>query len=63
MGFEQIKSTIMSNIFLKNPNFSKDFILHAYGVEKRIAAILMQKKDNHDEHHIDFFNQTLHEAK
>jgi len=48
---------------LRNPYFLKDFILYAYGTKKSIIVVLTQKEDNHDEHPIFFFSQTLYGAK
>lgn len=62
-SFEKIKSAITTTPILRNPKFSKDFILYTYEVEKSIVTVLTKKEDKHNEHPIAFFSQTLHGAK
>ena len=44
-SFELIKEALASTPTLLNPNFSKDFILYAYGNNDSIAAMLVQQND------------------
>lgn len=53
----------MYALILRSPKFSKDFILYRYGPKKSIAPVMTLKEDNHDEHPIVIFSQTLHGAK
>lgn len=58
--FHDIKKFITKALVLKNPNFSKDFIMYVYGLDKSIINILSQKNDQEEEHLIVFHSQTLH---
>ena len=42
-SFELIKEALVSAPTLLNPNFSKDFILYAYGNNDSIVAMLVQQ--------------------
>lgn len=59
--FKDIKKTITKAHILNNIDFSKDFIMYAYGVEKSVATILVQKDEQKKEHPIVFHGQTLHQ--
>lgn len=47
-AFEEIKLSIMTTPILRNPNLSKDFIMYAYGADKRVAIVLNYKEENHE---------------
>lgn len=44
-NFELIKEALSSTPTLVNPNFTKDFIMHAYGGSDTISVMLVQKND------------------
>lgn len=56
-NFEAIKEALASAPTLVNPNFSKDFILYAFGSINSISAMLVQKNNYDLEHPIAFFSQ------
>ncbi|KAH9287541.1 hypothetical protein KI387_031658, partial [Taxus chinensis] len=58
-SFEAIKEAISQAPTLINPDFSKDFILYAFGGDDTISAILVQQNKDNDEQPIAFFNQIL----
>ncbi|KAH9307129.1 hypothetical protein KI387_043801 [Taxus chinensis] len=58
-SFENIKHAISQAPTLINPDFSKDFMLYAFGGLDTISAILTQLNREGSEHPIAFFNQTL----
>lgn len=60
-AFHDAKKAITEASMLKNANFSKDFIMYAYRIEKSMIDILAQKNYQEEEHHIAFHSQTLHD--
>ena len=55
-SFELIKEALASAPTLLNPNFSKDFILYAYGNNDSIATMLVQQNDEGFEQPLAFFS-------
>lgn len=58
-AFQKIKSAITRAVILRNPDFSKKFILYAYGSNSLVAIILTQKHEKNEEYPIAFFSQTM----
>ncbi|KAH9290921.1 hypothetical protein KI387_035038, partial [Taxus chinensis] len=58
-SFEEIKEAISQAPTLINPDFSKDFILYAFGGNDTISTILVQQNKDNDEQPISFFSQSL----
>lgn len=59
-AFKLIKLAITKVPILNNLDFSKPFIMYAYGADSSIATIVTQKNQEGEEHPIAFFSQTLH---
>ena len=55
-SFELIKEALASTPTLLNPNFSKDFILYAYGNNDSIVTMLVQQNDEGFEQPLPFFS-------
>jgi len=60
-SFQSIKEALVAVPTLINPDFSKDFILYAYGVLDTISAILVQQQSESFKQPIAFFSQGLEE--
>ena len=58
-SFELIKEALAAAPTLVNPNFSKDFVLYAYGDIDSISAMLVQHNDEGLEQPVAFFSQGL----
>ena len=58
-SFELIKEALAAAPTLLNPDFSKDFILYAYGNIDSIAAMLVHQNDEGSEQPLAFFSQGL----
>ncbi|KAH9290917.1 hypothetical protein KI387_035034, partial [Taxus chinensis] len=58
-SFEAIKEAISKAPTLINLNFSKDFILYAFGGDDTISVILVQQNKDNDEQPIALFSQIL----
>ena len=58
-SFGAIKEALSSAPTLVNPNFSKYFILYAYGSMDTISAILVQQNDQCSKQPILFFSKCL----
>ena len=48
-AFQKIKLAITRAPILRNPNFSKEFILYTYGSNTSIAVVLMQKCEKNED--------------
>lgn len=58
-AFQKIKSAITRTPILRNPNFTKEFILYAYGSDSTMVAILTQKYGKNEKYPVAFYSQTL----
>jgi hypothetical protein len=58
-SFQLLKEALSSAPTLVNPDFSKDFILYAYGSIDAISAVLVQKNDEGYEQPIAFYSKGL----
>ncbi|KAH9290805.1 hypothetical protein KI387_034922, partial [Taxus chinensis] len=56
---KQSKKPSLSSPNSHQPDFSKDFILYAFGGDDTISAILVQQNKDNDEQPIAFFSQSL----
>lgn len=61
LSFESIKEELSTAPTLINPDFSRDFILYAYGGLDIISTILTQQQSDGFEQTMDFFSQGLEE--
>ena len=48
---------------LVSPDFNKYFLIFSYALEHTVAAILLQKNDQGEEHPIDFFSKILRDGE
>jgi len=62
-AFQRIKLVISRAPILSNLDFSKEFILYAYGSNSSIGAILTQKFEKNEEFPITFFSKTMNKCE
>ena len=61
--FNEIKKSIIEDLVLVSPNFSKDFIVFSFASEHTIAGVLLQKNQQNAEHPIAFFSKILRDGE
>lgn len=60
-SFNLVKLALSLAPVLISPDYTQDFILFSFASKHTMAAVLMQKKDEH-ERHIAFFSRTIRDA-
>ena len=60
-SFNLVKLVLSSAPVLISPDYTQDFILFSFASEHTMAAVLMQKRDQHEKP-IAFFSQTIRDA-
>ena len=58
-AFQILKQTLLTNPIVRNPDFSKEFILQTDASEVGIGAVLSQLDDNDQDHPIGYFSRKL----
>ena len=61
-SFELVKKALTKTPVLISPDFSKDFYIFSFASEHTIAAVLLQKNPQGQEHPIAFFSKALRDA-
>ena len=59
--FNLVKSALSSALVLVSPDYTQDFILFSFALEHIMAAVLLQKRDDH-ERPIAFFSRAIRDA-
>jgi hypothetical protein len=62
-SFDQIKKALTEAPVLVSPYYSKDFIIFSFASFDSVAAVLLQKNDQGQEHPIAFFSKALRDAE
>ena len=62
-SFKEIKQAISEAPVLVSPYFTKYFLIFSYASEHTVAAVLLQKNDQGEEHPIAFFSKILRDGE
>ena len=62
-SFKDIKKAISEAPVLVSPDFEKDILVFSYVSEHAVAAVLLQKNDQGEEHPIVFFSKILRDGE
>ena len=61
--FKDIKPDISEAPLMEIPYFNKYFLIFSYASEHTVAAVLLQKNDQGEEHPIAFFSKILRDGE
>ena len=61
--FKDIKQSILEALVLISLDFEKYFLVFSYALEHTVAAVLLQKNDRGEEHHIAFISKILRDGE
>ena len=61
--FKDIKQAISEAVVLVSIDFEKDFLVFSYTSEHTVAAVLLQKNEQGEEHPIAFFSKILRDGE